>query len=103
MKDMKEEKMRKRRRILALFLCLTLLLSAVGSVYASADPGKVIQEDWRNFRGNSSHNAVTDSPVPTSASDAALYWATKSGSGYGGSAVGSPIYVDGYQIGRAHV
>lgn len=93
---MKEEKMRKRRRILALFLCLTLLLSAVGSVYASADPGKVIQEDWRNFRGNSSHNAVTDSPVPTSASDAALYWATKSGSGYGGSAVGSPILVDGY-------
>ena len=59
MKDMKEEKMRKRRRILALFLCLTLLLSAVGSVYASADPGKVIQEDWRNFRGNSSHNAVS--------------------------------------------
>ena len=84
------------RKLFAVLLTLTLLFTAVGTAYGAADPGKVIKTDWYNFRGNYEHNAVTESPVPTSAEDTALLWATKSGDGFGSNAIGSPILVDGY-------
>ena len=102
---MKERKHFNMRRLLTVVLMLALILSTAATGYAAdltesvcenPDPGKVIKTDWTNFRGNHTHNAVTKSPVPTKASEAALLWATKSGSGYGGQAVGSPILVDGY-------
>lgn len=102
---MKEHKHFNMRRLLTVVLMLALILSTAATGYAAdltesvcenPDPGKVIKTDWTNFRGNHTHNAVTKSPVPTKAPEAALLWATKSGSGYGGQAVGSPILVDGY-------
>lgn len=39
---------------------------------------------------------MVSDPVPTEAGKAALYWAAKSGDGYGEGAIGSPILVDGY-------
>ena len=102
---MKEHKYFNMRRLLTVVLMLALVLSTAATGYAAdltesvcedPDPGKVIKTDWTNFRGNHTHNAVTKSPVPTKAPEAALLWATKSGSGYGGQAVGSPILVDGY-------
>lgn len=86
----------KKGKWLAVMLVLMVTAAAVGTAYGAADPGKVITHDWVNFRGGSTHNAITDSPVPTDPSDAALLWATKSGTGYGSDAVGSPILVDGY-------
>ena len=85
-----------RKKLLSAVLVLSLLFTAGGMAYGAADPGKVVTDNWINFRGNYEHNAVTDSPVPTSAEDAALYWATRSGQGYGSNAIGSPILVDGY-------
>ena len=102
---MKEHKHFNMRRLLTVVLMLALVLSTAATGYAAdltesvcenPDPGKVIKTDWTNFRGNNTHNAVTKNPVPTKASEAALLWATKSGTGYGAQAVGSPILVDGY-------
>ncbi len=102
---MKKQKHFRKRRLFAVLLALTLALGLSATGFAAdlvefacenPNPSKVIKSDWTNFRGNSNHNAVTTKPVPTKASDAALFWATKSGSGYGSQAVGSPILVDGY-------
>lgn len=102
---MREKKNFRKRRLLAVLLAFTLVLGTVSGGYAAEsvanvcknpDPSKVIKTDWINFRGNNTHNAVTESPLPTKASDAALLWATKSGIGFDSKAVGSPILVDGY-------
>lgn len=102
---MKKQKYFTAKRLFAVLLVLTLVLGtvttgfagdAIKNAIANPNPGKVIKTDWTNFRGNSNHNAVTQSPLPTKASEAALLWAKKSGSGYGSKAVGSPILVDGY-------
>ena len=95
---MKKEKRSGMQRLLVIVLMLSLVLGTTATGYAAdlvetacqnPDPGKVIKTDWTNFRGNNMHNAVTGSPVPTGASNAALLWATKSGTGYGAQAVGS--------------
>lgn len=102
---MKKRRNFQKRRFFAIMLALTLALGTLTTGFAAdltesvcenPNPAKVIKSDWTNFRGNSASNAITSSPVPTAASEAALLWATKSGSGYGGQAVGSPILVDGY-------
>ncbi len=102
---MKLQKHFSKKRLVAIMLTLTLSFGMVATGFASEliesvsdnpNPGKVIKTNWTNFRGNSTHNAVTTSPVPTTSSDTALLWATKSGQGYSGQAVGSPILVDGY-------
>lgn len=102
---MKKEKRSGMQRLLVIVLMLSLVLGTTATGYAAdlvetacknPDPGKVIKTDWTNFRRNNMHNAVTGSPVPTGASNAALLWATKSGTGYGAQAVGSPILVNGY-------
>ena len=56
---------------------------------------KEIVAQWSDFRGNSDNNGVVDDPIPVSAENSTLYWATELGSGYGSSAVGCPIMVDG--------
>ena len=64
------------------------------------------EAEWPDFRGNSSNNAVTTKKTPVSAEDGMLYWAKKIGSfstgtdgnGSGGSAVSSPILVNGALI-----
>lgn len=53
---------------------------------------------WPSFGGNSNNNPVVSVKTPVQASDAALYWATRLGEGYGGQATGVPILVDGYMI-----
>lgn len=50
---------------------------------------------WKNFRGNDDHNAVTSAAIPNKAEDGVLYWATKLGSGTDSDAAGSPIVVNG--------
>ena len=64
------------------------------------------EAEWPDFRGNSDNNAVTAKKTPVSAEDGMLYWAKKIGSfstgtdgnTSGGSAVSSPILVDGALI-----
>ena len=64
------------------------------------------EAEWPDFRGNSDNNAVTTKKTPVSAEDGMLYWAKKIGSfstgtdgdASGGSAVSSPILVDGALI-----
>lgn len=84
------------RKTAAVMLMLTLVFTSAAAAFGAVDPGKVIKSDWINFRGNYEHNAVTKSPVATKASNLTLWWATKSGEGFGSNAVGSPILVDGY-------
>jgi len=57
---------------------------------AAADKGFY----WPSFRGNDTHNAVVDFPMPRSADEAELYWAVKKGAEYEGGAIGAPIIVD---------
>ncbi len=85
-----------KRKLLTLGVALIFILSATLSAFAAANPAKIITRNWTNFRGNQSHNAVVSDKLPTSAENAALYWATKAGEGYGDGAIGSPILVDGY-------
>jgi len=59
-----------------------------------------IEAEWPDFRGNSEdnasgNNAVVKVETPIKAEEGVLYWATKLGEGFGASAVGSPIIVDG--------
>ena len=64
------------------------------------------EAEWPDFRGNSSNNAVTTKKTPVSAEAGMLYWAKKiglfstgtSGNASGGSAVSSPILVNGALI-----
>lgn len=64
------------------------------------------EAEWPDFRGNSDNNAVTAAKTPIAAADGMLYWAKKIGSfstgtdgnASGGSAVSSPILVDGALI-----
>lgn len=86
---------RRGKKLLALLLALAMVGASAGSVFAAADPGKVIKSDWPVFRGNSTNNGVTSAKTPTRAEDAMLYWASRNGSGWS-SAPGSPILVDGY-------
>ena len=85
-----------KRKLLTLGVALIFTLSATLSAFAAANPAKIITRNWTNFRGNQSHNAAVSDKLPTSAENAALYWATKAGEGYGDGAIGSPILVDGY-------
>ena len=79
---------------------LTLVKAAEGK------PLTRFEAEWPDFRGNSSNNAVTTKKTPVSAEDGMLYWAKKigsfstgtSGNGSGGSAVSSPILVNGALI-----
>lgn len=88
--------MKKRgKKLLALTLALAMVCASTASVFAAADPGKVITTDWPIFRGGSDNNGVTAAKTPTLAEDAMLYWASKNGSGWS-TAPGSPILVDGY-------
>lgn len=84
------------KKILAAALCAVLVVTSSAAAFGASDPSKVITRDWTDFRGNENNNAVVSDPVPTEAGEAALYWATKSGDGYGEGAIGSPILVDGY-------
>ena len=62
--------------------------------------------EWPDFRGNSDNNAVAAAKTPIAAADGMLYWAKKIGSfstgtdgnASGGSAVSSPILVNGALI-----
>ena len=73
---------------------------------AESKPLTKYEAEWPDFRGNSSNNAVTATKTPVSAEDGMLYWAKKIGSfstgtdgnASGGSAVSSPILVDGALI-----
>ena len=73
---------------------------------AESKPLTRFEAEWPDFRGNSSNNAVTTKKTPVSAEDGMLYWAKKIGSfstgtdgdASGGSAVSSPILVDGALI-----
>lgn len=73
---------------------------------AGGKPLTEFETEWPDFRGNSSNNAVTATKTPVSAEDGMLYWAKKIGSfstgtdgdASGGSAVSSPILVDGALI-----
>ena len=73
---------------------------------AGGKPLTELEAEWPDFRGNSSNNAVTTKKTPVSAEDGMLYWAKKIGSfstgtdgnASGGSAVSSPILVDGALI-----
>lgn len=75
--------MKKRgKKLLALTLALAMVCASTASVFAAADPGKVITTDWPIFRGGSDNNGVTAAKTPTLAEDAMLYWASKNGSGW---------------------
>ena len=76
-----------KRKLLTLGVALIFTLSATLSAFAAANPAKIITRNWTNFRGNQSHNAVVSDKLPTSAENAALYWATKAGEGYGDGAL----------------
>lgn len=73
---------------------------------AESKPLTKFEAEWPDFRGNSSNNAVTAKKTPVSAEAGMLYWAKKIGSfstgtggnASGGSAVSSPILVDGALI-----
>ena len=73
---------------------------------AEGKPLTELEAEWPDFRGNSSNNAVTTKKTPVSAEDGMLYWAKKIGSfstgtdgnASGGSAVSSPILVNGALI-----
>lgn len=73
---------------------------------AGGKPLTEFETEWPDFRGNSSNNAVTATKTPVSAEDGMLYWAKKIGSfstgtdgnASGGSAVSSPILVNGALI-----
>lgn len=73
---------------------------------AEGKPLTELEAEWPDFRGNSSNNAVTTKKTPVSAEAGMLYWAKKIGSfstgtdgdASGGSAVSSPILVDGALI-----
>ena len=51
---------------------------------------------WGASRFDGCNNAAVDVRTPTTAEDAALYWAVKVGEGYSSDACGCPILVDGY-------
>ena len=55
-----------------------------------------LSAQWPGFRADECNNGVVDASTPTRAEDAALYWATQLGEGYGSEACGCPILVDGY-------
>ena len=73
---------------------------------AEGKPLTKFEAEWPDFRGNSDNNAVTAAKTPIAAADGMLYWAKKIGSfstgtdgnASGGSAVSSPILVDGALI-----
>lgn len=73
---------------------------------AASKPLTKYEAEWPDFRGNSDNNAVTTKKTPVSAEDGMLYWAKKIGSfstgtdgnASGGSAVSSPILVNGALI-----
>ncbi|MDY2626537.1 MAG: putative Ig domain-containing protein [Coriobacteriales bacterium] len=52
--------------------------------------------EWPNFRLGDDNVSAVDAPTPQTDDDALLYWAQKLGSGFGASATGCPILVDGY-------
>lgn len=54
------------------------------------------EAQWPDFRGSRDNNAVVDAPIPTTDSDAVLYWANQLGSGMDSEAVGCPILAGGY-------
>ncbi len=84
------------RKALSIVLCISMVLSFTAfASAATANPGKVIKNDWTNFRGNAENNGVTSSLVPKTPESAMLYWASKHGTGWS-AAPGSPILKDGY-------
>lgn len=57
--------MKKRgKKLLALTLALAMVCASTASVFAAADPGKVITTDWPIFRGGSDNNGVTAAKTP---------------------------------------
>lgn len=66
------------------------LLEAKGSEH------REVSAEWPSFRADTSNNGVVGFATPIKAEDAALYWATKLGDGYGSDATGCPIIADGY-------
>lgn len=86
-------------------------ISQTGQLVASEDEEKEITleeapksafkdlpSDWSGFRNLDTNMGITSAETPDSQSHAKLLWATKIGQGWGGSAVSSPILVDGYLI-----
>lgn len=73
---------------------------------AESKPLTKFEAEWPDFRGNSDNNAVAAAKTPIAAADGMLYWAKKIGSfstgtdgnASGGSAVSSPILVNGALI-----
>lgn len=55
-----------------------------------------LDAQWPTFRANEFNNGVVDYPIPTTANDSVLYWASQFGSGYGSNACSCPIIVDNY-------
>lgn len=73
-----------KRFSLALCAVLCLICFSAQSVYAY---------DWSCFRGNAENNAIVNAPLPTAPENAALYWATKNGTGWS-NAPSSPLIVN---------
>lgn len=88
-------KTRKTKKLVSLLACMTMIFVFTIQASAATNPGAVIQEDWKDFRGNQENNAVTSYQVPNTADSAMLYWTSKNGTGWS-AAPGSPILVDGY-------
>lgn len=57
-----------------------------------------LPSEWSGFRNLDTNMGITSAKTPDSANHAKLLWASKIGQGWGGSAVSSPILVDGYLI-----
>ena len=69
------------------------------SISLTAAPESTLEQfkaEWPNFRGNPENNGVTKAKTPIEAEAGTLHWAVKAGSGYGSSAVSSPILVGSY-------
>jgi len=69
--------------------CLSCLIAA------AAGTGTLSAYAWEQYRGDSTNNGVTDSPLPTSADEAVLYWAEKIGVDAWGSDGPSPLTLSG--------
>lgn len=58
------------------------LCTACAAVIAVCQTMCVSAENWENYRGNEENNGAVTAKTPVSADTAALYWATKAGTGW---------------------
>lgn len=69
---------------------LSLTKAAVNSTLVN------LSSEWPHLRQNSDNNGVVSYPMPTTAENTVLSWATQIGAGFDNDACGCPILVDGY-------